>query len=139
VKVEIIVPEHESAAIELHELAGDYWVAKVESLSPTLIEEVGRRSPDFWTISRTASEISIVSAVNAHPEVTSVEGPWTAFGIVGTLDFALTGILSRCSTLLAEAAISVFAVSTYDTDYFLVRRQSAAAAMDAWRAGGLVI
>ena len=39
----------------------------------------------------------------------------------------------------AEAAISVFAVSTYDTDYFLVRRQSAAAAMDAWRAGGLVI
>ena len=138
-KVEINVPERDVAAIKLYELAGDYWIAKAESLFPTLIEEVGRRSPDFWSISRTASEISIVSTMNAHPEFTSVEGPWTAFGIVGTLDFALTGILSRCSTLLAEAAISVFAVSTYDTDYFLVRRQSAAAAMDAWRAGGLVI
>lgn len=66
-----------------------------------------------------------------------MEGPWAAFGIVGTLDFALTGILSRCSTPLAEAAISVFAVSTYDTVYFLVRQQSAAA--DVWRADGLVI
>ena len=92
---------------------------------------MGRRSPDFWTISRTASEISIVSAVNAHPEFTSVEGPWTAFGIVGTLDFALTGILSRCSTLLAEAAISVFVVSTYDTDYLLVGAAKFAAARTA--------
>jgi hypothetical protein len=74
-----------------------------------------------------------------HSSFSKVEGPWTAFRVVGQLDFSLTGILSRCSTLLADAKISVFAVSTFDTDYFLVRKESEVAAISAWRLGGIII
>ena len=47
------------------------------------------------------------------------------------------GILSRCSTILADAQISVFAVSTFDTDYFLVRKEAGDSAIAAWRSGGI--
>lgn len=90
-------------------------------------------------MSTTASEVSIVSELASHPSFLKVEGPWTAFGIVGTLDFSLTGILSHCSAILADKGISVFAISTFDTDYFLVRKDTANAAAKAWVAGGVSI
>ena len=123
----------------MRQLTGEYWVARADALATAVIEQIAHQSPEFWTVSQTPNEVSIVSTVSDRPEFTSVEGPWSVFGIVGTLDFALTGILSRCSTLLAEAGISVFAVSTYDTDYFLVRKQSVVGAIEAWRAGGVEI
>lgn len=123
----------------LRQVPGDLWVSKAEELDPALIAQLEDDSPQFWTVTRTLSEVSIVSGITDHPSFTSVEGPWSGFGIVGTLDFSLTGILARCSTLLAEAEISLFAVSSYDTDYFLVRSEKARDAIEAWRSGGLTV
>lgn len=124
-------------SLELKKLATDYYVAKVQVLDSSLIEKISSDSNDFWTVSQTPDEVSVVSNIAAHPSFLTVEGPWSAFRIIGQLDFSLTGILSQCSTLLAGAQISVFAVSTFDTDYFLVRKEAGDSAITAWRSGGI--
>ena len=126
-------------SLELKKLAADYYVAKVQLFDSSLIEKIASDSKEFWTISHTPDEVSVVSNIAAHPDFLTVEGPWSAFRIIGQLDFSLTGILSRCSTLLADAQISVFAVSTFDTDYFLVRKEAEDSAITAWRSGGILI
>ncbi|MGQ9366064.1 ACT domain-containing protein [Azospirillum sp. A39] len=86
------------------------------------------------SVTRTAAELSVVCADSAVPEGVPAQRDWRAFRVEGPLDFALTGILSRLTAPLAEAAIPVFAVSTYDTDYLLVRADHAdhaAVALDA--------
>ena len=126
-------------ALTIRKLHGDYWIAQVASLEQALIDQIREQSPDFWTLTQTQQEISVVSNLSNHQAFIAVEGPWSAFGIVGPLDFSLTGILSRCSTTLADANISIFALSTYDTDYFLVRKETTEAAISAWHAGGISI
>ena len=125
--------------LELKKLAADYYVAKVKMFDSPLIEKIASDSNEFWTISNSPDEVSVVSNIAAHPDFLTVEGPWSAFRIIGQLDFSLTGILSRCSTLLADAQISLFAVSTFDTDYFLVRKEAEDSAITAWRSGGILI
>lgn len=85
-------------------------------------------------VTRTAEETSILCAHDRAPRGARVEGPFVAFGVRGPLDFSLTGILADLSRVLADAEISIFAVSTYDTDYVLVpiaRRADAQAALEA--------
>lgn len=65
-----------------------------------------------------------------------VEGPFQAFEIDGPLDFALTGFLVRVLTPLADAEISVFTVSTFETDWILVPATKTRAAVDAMTAAG---
>lgn len=72
-------------------------------------------------VSRTAEELSIVCAAEGVPPAVQASRGWRTFKVAGPLDFALTGILARLAVPLAEAGISLFAVSTYDTDYLLVR------------------
>jgi hypothetical protein len=79
---------------------------------------------DFVSVSRTAEELSIVCSAGDVPAEVTAERDWRAFKVEGPLDFALTGILARLAAPLAEADISLFAVSTYDTDYLLVREAS---------------
>ena len=76
---------------------------------------------EFYSIAKTDEELSIV--VNEDVNILSnvVEYNWKAIKIVGTLDFALIGILSKISTILAQAEISIYALSTYNTDYILVK------------------
>ena len=123
--------------LNLKKLHGEFSIAKVEKLDDSLVDALEIQSRQFWTVAQTLDEISIVSAIAVHPSFLTVEGPWSAFKIDGQLDFSLTGILSRCSTLLAEEKISVFAVSTFDTDYFLVRKETEDSAVAAWRTGGI--
>ena len=72
----------------------------------------------------TADETSLVCSTKDVPPGIPVEGPWRAFRVEGTLDFSLTGILLAIAQPLAEAGIAIFAVSTYDTDYILVKQES---------------
>ena len=75
----------------------------------------------FVSITRTADELSIVCS---HPELVSEaprEPDWRCFQVAGPLAFSLTGILATLTKPLAEAGISIFAVSTFDTDYLLVK------------------
>lgn len=77
---------------------------------------------DFFFMGKTDKEISLVCRREDIPEHTADrEDGWRGFRIRGTLDFSLIGILARISGLLAEADISIFALSTYQTDYILVR------------------
>lgn len=76
---------------------------------------------EFYSITKTDDELSIVLDESIEIQSDIVEDNWRAIKIVGTLDFALIGILSKISTILAQSKISIFAISTYNTDYILVK------------------
>lgn len=78
---------------------------------------------DFFSVTRTLDELSIVCLQNSVPEGIKCECEWRILKIEGPLDFSLIGILSKISSLLAQNYISIFAVSTYDTDYILVKEK----------------
>lgn len=87
-------------------------------------------SGEFFFIGRTDSELSLVCTTSSVPaDCTAREDGWKAFRIKGQLDFSLTGILSPIAALLAEAEIGIFAVSTYDTDYVLIKADAFSSAM----------
>ena len=97
-------------------------------------------SDEFCFVGKTDAELSLVCASSRVPAnaVQCVHG-WRAFRLQGILDFALVGVLAKISGLLADARISVFAVSTYNTDYFLVKAAALACALDALRDGGYTV
>lgn len=80
-------------------------------------------SAEFINVVRTKDELSIVCKADQVPMdmLIPVEKPWRAFKVEGPLDFSLTGILSSIANPLADAGISIFAISTFDTDYILVK------------------
>ena len=83
---------------------------------PDWLEEV-----DFWSITRTSEELSIVLPETRVPASWKSEKGWRCLKVLGPLDFSLTGILASLASPLAQAGISIFAISTYDSDYVLVR------------------
>jgi hypothetical protein len=90
----------------------------------------------LWSLTRTDDELSLVRAADAVPSDARAERGWRALRIAGTIDFALTGVLSSVLAPLADAGVSVFAVSTYDTDYLLVRSHALDGAVEALRRAG---
>jgi hypothetical protein len=90
----------------------------------------------FASISRTAEEVSIVCAEGLAPAGVKQEAGWRLFKVEGPLGFGLTGILASVIDPLAKAGISIFSVSTFNTDYVLVKADKAAAATAALRAAG---
>ncbi|QEE14670.1 ACT domain-containing protein [Promethearchaeum syntrophicum] len=80
---------------------------------------------DFWSITKTDDEISLIVPENKIPHVNcKTEKSWRAIKIIGPLYFSLTGIIATLSTALAKAGISIFAFSTYNTDYVLVKEKN---------------
>jgi uncharacterized protein len=80
-------------------------------------------SGNFYSITRTRDELSIVSYEGVVPVEVEAEKGWVAIKVDGPLEFNLIGIISAITTVLAENKISVFAISTYDTDYILVKEE----------------
>ena len=78
----------------------------------------------FVSITRTPDELSIVCPQEAVPPDTQVEEDWRALVVAGPIPFEATGVLSALANPLAEAGIPIFAISTYDTDYVLVREKN---------------
>ena len=76
---------------------------------------------DFFSVTRTKEELSLVCLQERVPEVFRCEKGFRCFMVGGPLDFSLTGILSSLTIPLAQAGISVLAISTFDTDYLLVK------------------
>jgi len=93
----------------------------------------------FFSISRTESELSIVCEKNLVPSEVKCEVGWRIFKVGGTLDFSLTGVLASIASPLAQAKVSIFAISTYDTDYVLVKQESLERATEALRSSGFTI
>jgi len=91
---------------------------------------------EFFSVTRTPAELSAVCSVAALPPGMEAEAPWSMLAVRGPLDLSLTGVLADLATPLATAGISIFAVSTYDTDYVLVRRDDLDRAVRALREAG---
>ena len=87
----------------------------------------------------TPDELSLVLPEDAAPADALIEAGWRAMRVAGPLDFSLTGVLASLAEPLSQAGISIFAISTYDTDYLLVREATLVAALSALRAAGHTI
>ena len=77
---------------------------------------------NFYSIARTADELSILCAHNQVPEEVRANRGWRCFKVRGPLDFSLTGIMASLTAPMAEARISIFVFSTFDTDYLMVKQ-----------------
>jgi len=92
---------------------------------------------EFMFLAKTDEEISLVCPSGSEPaDCLAVEPGWRAFRVVGQLDFSLIGILAGIANTLANAGISIFAISTFKTDYILVRSDRFDAAVSALLAAG---
>jgi uncharacterized protein len=89
--------------------------------SDSTIPEWALRSP-FFSITKTKDELSIVCSQSDVPVDVKAERDWRRLKVQGPLDFGLTGVLASLANPLAQARISIFAVSTFDTDYLLVKQ-----------------
>jgi hypothetical protein len=94
----------------------------------------------FWALVKTREERSLVCVEERIPrQARTINRGWNALQVVGPLDFSLTGILAGLSATLAQAGIPIFAISTYDTDYILVKSEDLDKAATALRRAGHVV
>lgn len=94
----------------------------------------------FTFLSRTDEEISLVCESEKAPkDALKREDGWRGLRIAGPLDFSLIGILAKIAGLLAAQKISIFALSTYNTDYVLVKEEKLSAALDTLKKSGYTL
>ena len=116
-------PIIQTAPVTLHILPDEFTVCQVAGLSGICFEE------EFVFIAKTDDELSVVCRTAAVPtRIIAREDDWSAIKIRGVLDFSLCGILAGIASILADARISIFAVSTYNTDYILLKNKNLRAA-----------
>jgi len=120
--------------MKLQKLDAEFSVCKVKAVPSEIFE------CDFYFIGKTDEELSLVCPSKAVPEeAEDREDGWKAFRICGILDFSLTGILSGISSVLAEHEIGIFALSTFNTDYILVKSENFIRAASALEKAGYTI
>jgi hypothetical protein len=123
-------------AVQLEVLADQFAVCRFapQTAIADLVPSAG-----FFALTRTADELSLVVSESALGTGWQAERGWCALKVLGPLDFSLVGVLAALAAPLAEAGISIFAISTYDTDYLLVKKDKLAAAVAALATAGFVI
>jgi len=94
---------------------------------------------EFVSITHTGDELSIACAEEHVPSDVKADREWRALKVEGPLDLAMTGVLAALASPLAEAQITLFAVSTFDTDYLLVKGYNLARACEVLRQAGQVV
>ena len=105
--------------MELKKIDHKLTVCKITDVTSINMES------DFYFIGKTDEELSLVCKTKDTPQNTiERDDGWRGFRIQGILDFSLIGILSKLSGILAEHKIGIFAVSTYNTDYILVKEEN---------------
>lgn len=120
--------------MELKKLNKDFSVCKVENYSLVNLDA------EYSFIGKTDEEKSLVCITNDVPSnVLQRDDGWKGFRIQGVLDFSLIGILSKISAILADNGISIFAVSTYNTDYVLIKKENYQKALDVLKDAGYKI
>jgi GNAT superfamily N-acetyltransferase len=113
-------------------LPGTIAIVQLDARAPTPAWAQGA----FASVTRTAGELSIVCDETSVPGEARAERGWRVLRVAGPLDFALTGVLASLTAPLAAATVSIFAVSTFDTDYILVRADALDRALEALRGAG---
>lgn len=114
-------------------LKAKYAVCKLNDLSE--IELNG----EFTSLTVTPNEISLVCEEDKVPQQCTSEYGWKAFFIEGVLDFSLVGILADIANVLAAEKISIYAMSTYDTDYIFVKEDKLSSAISALKKQGYTV
>lgn len=118
--------------LDLQLLAGAYAVSRLSPDEPLPEWARGELLAAIWT----PDELSIVSAADAVPEAVRSEPGWLVLRVVDQLDFSLIGILAALTEALAQAKVSVFALSTFDTDFLLLRERDRERALRALEKAG---
>jgi hypothetical protein len=113
-------------------LEGQFAVCRLPACAPWPVPRPGA----LWSITRTAEETSVVCLRENAPGGARVEGGWRALKLEGPIPFEEIGVLSALSGSLAAAGLSVFALSTFDTDYILVKETSLTGALEALAKAG---
>ena len=127
----------EFSVLLIRQLPG-YSVLKLDPIGPIPSAPI---KADFWSLVITYDERSLV-CLTEHAPVQGIQersDQWTAFRVAGTMDFSLTGIVAKISKVLAEAHLGIFVVSTFDTDFLLVKTTDANAATEKWRESGIEV
>lgn len=116
-------------AIVLERVPGRYAIARLEA-SAAAPAWLPARAP-LVAVMRTDSELAVVAPETSVPAEVQAERDFVAFRVRGPLAFDAVGILARLANALAAAGVPIMALSTFDTDYLLVRRAHEARAIDA--------
>ena len=120
--------------MELKIIEHELSVCKLKDISGIDLTE------DFYFIGKTEEELSLVCRTENTPRNTTERNDgWRGFRIQGVLDFSLIGILSKLSGILAEHKIGIFAVSTYNTDYILVKEENYERALNILASEGYTV
>ena len=114
-------------------LPGRYAVAR---LLPDAVVPPWADGPGLSSVTRTAEELSVVCDERRVPAGAKCESGWRAFQLLGPIPFGVTGVVSGLTAPLAAAGVGVFVLSTFDTDYLLVKDADLAKAMAALAAAG---
>lgn len=122
----VAVPITHRLALTL--LADTFAVCRLSKSSPV---PAWASSGQFFSITRTADELSVVCPQSVVPDGVRCERGWRCLRVAGPMDFSMIGVVASLVTPLAEAGISVFVVSTFDTDYLLVKEVDLERAMAA--------
>ena len=117
-------------------LQGTYAIHRLPAHAA--VPEAVLASP-FFAIMRTAEELSMVAPETVELPAERTEAGWVCFKVEAVLDLSLVGILARLATVLAAAQVAIFALSSFNTDYLLVKREHFATAADALVAAGYQI
>ena len=120
--------------MEIKKIDHNFSVCQVEDYSLVNLNS------EYSFIGKTDEEKSLVCITDEVPaNVLQRDDGWKAFRIQGVLDFSLIGILAKIAAALADNGISIFAVSTYNTDYVLMKKENYQKALDVLKALGYMI
>src|ERR1700761_9598715 len=107
--------------MDLDLLHGEFAVVRFEAGSPLPAWAERRAVEELYSLTQTGAERSLVCEANRVPPDAKAERGWRCLRIAGPLDFSLVGVLAAIADPLARAAVPIFVISTFDTDYVLVK------------------
>lgn len=123
-----------SPGLVLNLMPGEFAVCRLPAGAP--LPAWAGSSSQFFALVRTPDELSVVCTEQDVPDTVQAEPGWSLLQILGPLDFSLVGVLASLALPLAQAGVSIFALSTFDTDYLLVRKTDLSRAVQALAQAG---
>ncbi len=123
--------EHRPLRLEI--VPGTYAVCRLDAADPL---PAWAGSGPFVSVTRTEAELSVVCPEGAVPPGARAEPGWRCLRVVGPLGFGMTGVLASLAGPLASSGVSIFVVSTYDTDYLMVQERDLERGRDALERAG---
>ena len=118
--------------IKLETIEGEYSICRLSPDAP--IPEWAEAG--FCSITRSENELSIVVKAGGIPEPLERENGWKMFRVAGSLDFSMVGVIAGISRVLADSVISIFVISTFETDYILVKSDQFDSAVTTLKTAG---